>query len=252
MNNLKKKIIKLLIIILFEFICIFINTSSTKYYESNTPIPILTYHSVTDNNFTACENMFVKPSEFEKQMKMITEQGFTPIFADEIKNAYLYKNPIIITFDDGYIDNYQIVYPVIKENHIKITIFIITNNIDKKHFLTSTDLLEMYQSGFVSIQSHTASHKRLTLLDDSQLEKELKDSKNAIIKLIKKKPLAVTYPFGSINQNQIKLINKYYQIGFTSSSGVMSNDHNKYIIKRYQVNKNTDLKSLCNYLRSFK
>jgi len=169
-----KIVLKILVIIFFCFIGKSADASSLESTDVPKAIPILMYHSVTDNNFTTCENMFVKPYEFEKQLKMIIEQGFTPIFAYEIKSAFLYKNPIMITFDDGYVDNYQIVYPIIKKNHFKITIFIITDFLNRKNFLTSNSVREMSDSGLVSIQSHTASHKRLTTLNDIQLNKIIK------------------------------------------------------------------------------
>jgi len=69
---------------------------------------------------------------------------------------------------------------------------------------------------------------------------------------VKKAPIAITYPFGEINGNQLVIVSKYYQIGFTTTSGVMSNGYSKHIIKRYQVNKGTNLDSLCNYLNTYK
>lgn len=238
--------------VFFTFTCNPANASSLKNNNTNNPIPILIYHSVTDNNFTSCENMFLTPDKFNKQLEMIIQQGFTPIFANEIKSALMYKNPIILTFDDGYIDNYKIVYPIIKKQHVKITIFIITDFLNREHYLTSDYVREMSNSGLVSIQSHTVSHKRLSTLDDTKLEKELKDSKSAILNLVKAEPLSIAYPYGSINENQLKLVSKYYQFGFTTTSGVMSNGNNNYLIKRSQVNKDTDALKLYIYLNSFK
>lgn len=64
---------------------------------------------------------------------------------------------------------------------------------------------------------------------------------------------SVAYPFGAISGNQLAIVSKYYQkIGFTATSGVMSNGPSKYIIKRYQVYERTNAESLCNYLNTFK
>jgi Predicted xylanase/chitin deacetylase len=111
---------------------------------------------------------------------------------------------------------------------------------------------EMSDSGLVSIQSHMFSHKRLTLLDDAQLEKELKDSKASINKILRKNPSVISYPFGVINKNQIGIVRKYYIIGFTTSSGVLSNGNSKYIIKRYQVNNNTSEQEFNKYPDMYK
>ncbi len=220
-------------------------------YAKEKAVPILTYHSITYNQFTKHDKMYVKPDVFENQIKMILQNGFTPIFASDMKYASSHNKPVVITFDDGYIDNYEVVFPIIKKYNVKITIFVITDFLNRAYYLKPEYVREMDESGLVSIQSHTFSHKRLTELNAIQLEGQLRDSKKAIIDLINKTPIAIAYPFGEINNNQIRTIKKYYEYGFTTSSGLMSNGGNKYVIKRFQVNNSTNIDTLLDFLNSF-
>ena len=235
------------LIILFLFNT---STTGTKIYKTQIlPVPVLTYHLVSDNIFSKMESLYAKPSEFDNQLKWIIENGYTPIFANELSSNNI-KKPIIITFDDGYIDNYNFVFKLIKKYKIKITIFIVTNMINSQHHLTSDQIKEMAASGLVSIQSHTVSHKHLTKLSTSELNTELKISRNKIYKLTGIYPTAIAYPYGDVNSQVIESVKKYYSFGYTLSNGNLSNKKNKFMINRYGVARKTTIIDIQNYLET--
>lgn len=253
-NILKKTILFSICLILF------FNANSTyaankkvplgEYMSAEKAVPVLVYHLVSNNLFSSNTDLFVKPEEFEKQMELISKNGYTPIFADELSQAGNYKKPIIITFDDGYIDNYENVFPIIKKYNIKITIFVITGMVNEKNHLTAEQISEMSDSGLVSIQSHTVTHRYMTKLDNSELITELEKSKEEIYKLTNKYPTAIAYPYGDINNETIEQVKKYYSLGFSTSKGTLSNAENKYSITRYGVSRSTELKDIQHYIDS--
>ncbi|MCI4060967.1 polysaccharide deacetylase family protein, partial [Bacillus cereus] len=73
----------------------------------------------------------------------------------------------LITFDDGYTDNYQDAYPVLKKYGMKATIFMIGKSIGHKHHLTEDQMKEMAKHG-ISIESHTIDHLELNGLTPEQ------------------------------------------------------------------------------------
>lgn len=110
------------------------------------------------------------------------DNEYTTITLDDLYNYFNNNKPIpkksvVLTFDDGYADNYTNMYPIMNEFGFSATVFIITNTVDKdSNYLTSTQLKEMNANG-IDIESHTAYHDLLgTMSYEKQLD-SLKDSK---------------------------------------------------------------------------
>ena len=131
-------------------------------------VPILTYHSIVEN---PTSNSEISPQTFESQMKAISEAGYNTITFEDLvsyveKGTELPEKPICITFDDGYMNNYEIAFPILKKYQMKATIFVIgvsvgatTNYKDTDYPITPhftyAQAKEMIDSNLISIQSHT-------------------------------------------------------------------------------------------------
>ncbi len=179
-------------------------------------VPILLYHHLTDEPFqNGNEISTISPEDFRLHMTAI-KVNFTPIslrqYYDYVtspdENATLPKNPIIITFDDGYSSNYELAYPILKQLEIPATIFVVTDTVGAKaedglvnysHF-TWDQAREMEASGLIEIQSHTASHKSLINLDYGQLVTQLRKSKYMLEKNLGRPSDMIAFPFGDYNQ----------------------------------------------------
>lgn len=220
------------------------------FNSSSVPVPILMYHSVSNKIFSKNVDLFTRPREFEKQLKFITRSGYTPIFADQLNKAYAVRRPIVLTFDDGYEDNYSIVFKLIKKYNVKITIFVPTRLIDKKYHLTNGQIREMSKSGLVSIQSHTVSHKHLSVLPLSEVQYELKQSMYDLYIVTGKYPTAVAFPYGDFNPSILAEARKFYSLGFGTSKGGLSNGPDQLAIRRYGIGRPTALDDIKKYLNS--
>ena len=99
----------------------------------------ITYHSAASKERTARFDPGVvdtSAEEFERQVEVYAEH-FDPIGVTELANhvetgAALPKAPLLITFDDGYLDNYEIVLPILLKHKVKATFFIATDYIDSR------------------------------------------------------------------------------------------------------------------------
>lgn len=106
------------------------------------------------------------PQQFKTQMKYIKDNGYTTLTPKQLYNFFVENKPIpkksvVITFDDGYLDNYKYAYPILKEFNLKATIFVIASNIDKDNrCMTSKQLKELQNNG-IDIESHTFNHEEL-------------------------------------------------------------------------------------------
>lgn len=202
---------------------------------SNQNIPILLYHGVLDNTWGAA-TLFVKPSEFAKQMTYLKENNYTPIFVSEIDYAYAFEKPIIITFDDAYVDVYINAFPILQKNNFKANIFVITGSIGNNLYMNEEMIKDVDKSNLIEIGSHTISHYKLAEKDEQTIEKELKESKEALEKILNKEINTIAYPSGSFNSTVIKIAQKYYSYGLSTLIGKeQSNNINYFKIKRYYV-----------------
>lgn len=202
---------------------------------NNQKIPILLYHGVLDNTWGAA-TLFVKPSEFAKQMNYLKENDYTPIFVSEIDYAYAFSKPIIITFDDAYIDVYNNAFPILQKNNFKANIFVITGSIGNNLYMNEEMIKTVDASNLIEIGSHTISHYKLAEKDAETIEKELKESKEVLEKILNKEVNTIAYPSGSFNSTVIEIAKKYYSYGLSTLIGKeQSNNINYYTLKRHYI-----------------
>ena len=202
-------------------------------------VPVLMYHSVSDTPI-GIPALSVKPADFDRQMQLLRDDGFTPICFPELARAGDYKKPVLITFDDGYYDNYSEAYPILKKYGFHATVFMVSGNIGAPNFLNGSEILEM--SDLVSFQSHTVHHYRLPDLDRDSLDRELSQSKAAIEALTKKPVVAISYPEGHYSKAVLKLVPKYYDYAVTTKYGYWRDGMDRYQIRRLAIGRDTTLK----------
>ncbi len=196
MRYLLKKIIKIVVCIIttcsgYQRICR--NNTNKK------GLTILTYHSIS-NEIVPDET--VTPDEFERQLQYI-EENYKVIPLEEAME-YLQtdiekgSSSIVITFDDGYSDNYYNAYPLLKKHNFPATIFLITdfikNNVSK--YLSPSEIHEM-KSNNISFGSHTISHRILTGLRKEEIIREIKGSKDILESQLGQRINSFAYPVGT-------------------------------------------------------
>lgn len=176
-------------------------------YSDATKVTILMYHEIKDPP----SEISVPPGNFEKQMKYLHEHGFNAITLDDFYDFRLNKKPlppkpIIITFDDGYRDNYTNAYPILKKYGFKGTVFVITGAVGKDNYLTWNMIREMYNSGLVEIGAHTINHYILTQIPLVEAKNEITISRSIIEKEIGAKSTFFSYPVGKNNPEVVKAV----------------------------------------------
>lgn len=199
--------------------------------SGNVRVPILYYHAVDDETF-GLEQLFVRPDEFDRQMEYVSK-NYTPIYFSQIPEAGRIKNPIIITFDDGYRDNYTYAYPILKKYNVKATVFLVPEYLDKPKFLTREQVSVM--KDLVSFQSHTMNHMELDKASETLIRKQLIDSKSYIERLTGERVNVLAYPVGLYNDEVVRITGEYYDYAVTSESGYYYTDGDRYRIRRVYI-----------------
>lgn len=204
-------------------------------------VPVLMYHAVSDDCW-GYEELFVSPSDMEEQLKLLVDEGYTPIWFEDLPNADQYEKPVILTFDDGYDDNYTELFPLLKKYNVKATIFVIADHMGIAHKMTAEQAKEMSDSGLVSIQSHTMTHGQLDKMDEEQLVYQLERSQLAIARMVGKVPTVVSYPEGRYTQLALDVAARYYTYGTLMDGWCYRTAVNEPMrVTRYAVVRNTDI-----------
>ena len=175
-----------------------IDSKKKEIIINDIAIPVLNYHKVDEQKIA----LSISPQEFEEQIKYLAKEGYNTITPSEMMNALEYgtplpEKPIMITFDDGYLDNYTNAYPILKKYGFTATIFLVTGFIgNDPRFMNWEEIKEMKDNGFV-FGSHTVNHKSLTELSYVELKNELLLSAEEIEQQLGHQELFFAYPTGT-------------------------------------------------------
>ncbi|MDS0528268.1 polysaccharide deacetylase family protein [Clostridium sp. SHJSY1] len=204
-------------------------------------IPVLYYHSVLPDSETPTKNeVTISPEKLKEELKLVQSLGYTTLTISEVNDYIINKKPIpqksiLITFDDGYTDNYVHAFPILKELNMKATIFVISSGIDSGYYMSKDQLKEMSDYG-IDIESHTVNHVHLNTLSYEEQLKELKDSKAKIESVTNKPVLSIAYPFGDFNENSKKAAKDAgYSLAFTTNLGLSNRTDNPVALDRIYV-----------------
>ncbi len=109
-----------------------------------------------------------------------------------------------LTFDDGHLDNYTNVYPLLQALGLPATFFIPSGLIGRRNGMTSAMICELAASGF-TIGSHSVTHPVLTSLSQTEVRRELRDSRLMIEDLTGLACRELAYPYGSFNRTTMAI-----------------------------------------------
>ena len=184
-------------------------------------VPILYYHSVM---LESGNELRMPPEQFEAQMAYLKDKGYQSVSLEQLYQA-LYKGgtlpekPVVITFDDGYVDNYTTAYPILKKHGFTGTVFMVTSYINGKGFMAWPQLKELVANGW-EIEGHTAKHPYLTKIDPATILSELRAPKELLEKELGQPVNFLAYPFGALNDNVVKTVKDAgYRMAVTTERG---------------------------------
>ena len=216
-------------------------------FDKDLHIPILMYHEVVnEGEQIKSPDLVVTVQELKKQLQYLKKEGYTTISLEEYykfmtDNKPLPKKSIAITFDDGYVSFYNLVYPILKELNMKVTLAIVTEHMGEGgyyHHATWEQIKEMQANELVEIVSHTKTHPYLAELvgNTATLRNEINGSDKDIGQNTGKESDILVYPYGSYNEEVIEATKSEYKMGVTIGKGVNRYGDNLMEIKRLGVN----------------
>ena len=171
---------------------------------------IVMLHQVTPHAEASGMNM--PPAKFEQLLQYLVKKRAIFCFVSELDQYEGQSNVFALSFDDGFQDNYQYAFPLLKKYNVKATIYLATQ-IEGIEKLNTAQIQEMSASGLIEFGAHTQHHVNLLKLSDEEAFAEMQASKKDVEVLVGK-CLSFAYPFGRFNDKHQQMAKK---IGFKNA-----------------------------------
>ncbi len=198
----------------------------------------IVYHRFGDTRYPSTNTSV---SDFESHIKYLKSQGFSFLTASQVnENADVSDHKqVVITVDDGYQSFYCKGLETIKKNNVTATLFINTESVGSKDYLTWEQIKEIADQG-IEIGHHSHAHSHFINLSDSKRAQFFEDDLLTAASLFKKHlgfiPNVYSYPYGEFDQVMINVLKKHgYQLGFAQNSGVWNEQSEPFAIPRFPM-----------------
>ncbi len=224
-------------------------------------IPVLTYHHLLkndENRYFQSNSAVLSVENFEEQMKILYENGYKTVTLGQLESFLkghikLPKKSVVITFDDGYLSNYQYAYPILKQYGYTAAIFMITDVIPSSQQIFNPDKLnymswiEMESSeDCFEFPAHTHSLHHLNNKSISFLVSQPKDIIERDLKLNKQllNTTYFAYPYGQYNRTTISILRQLeYNMAFTTKPGYVKLGDAPYELKRFNITHSVNMEA---------
>lgn len=169
--------------------------------------------------------MYVTSRSFARHLDMLL-QRYTLVTMDEFGSwlagrARFDRSPCALTFDDGWADNYEVAFPLLKRFGAPATIFLITGSVGSPGMLSWEQIEEMESAG-ISFGSHTVTHALLGQCHRDQVRFELEESRVVLDGRLKRRSGWFCFPKGSHSEESCELVREYYSGAVTTVPGWVS------------------------------
>jgi len=200
--------------------------------RAETGTRILCYHRVNDESG---DYLSVPTERFRDEMQFLADAGYQTVGLGELVQGKAGPRNVVITFDDGFRDNYENAFPILQELGFTATIFCIGNLVGHPGYLHKADILEMHREG-MEFGSHTLSHPRLSTLGMGRKWWEILGSKRFLEELLRFRIDTFCYPFGDYDEESARMVRRAgYRAACSNQPGSNQGKTHPHLLKRTEV-----------------
>lgn len=222
-------------------------------------IPILMYHYLSTPPSTADiyrKDLSVPPELFAAHLDRLQAEGYTTISLYDLvahlqQGASLPEHPVILTFDDGYRDNYENAFPLLHERQMMATFFLVIDfiNNERPEYLTWDMVRAMYAGG-MSIEVHGLDHSSLRKRSRADLEFQALRSYETIQDRIGIRPRFLSYPAGEYDADTIEMVQSAgYWAALTTIQGATHSNDKLFELHRVRIRNTTTADELVRLIK---
>ena len=226
--------------------------NNIKHYSGDEGILSLMYHRFNENKYPSTN---IQMKVFKDQMEMIENSNYTfsnPKKFIENFNTSKTNKEILITIDDAFLSFYLEAWPYLKKNKIPFILFVSTEPVGKKGYMTWEQIKEVEAEKFTVIGHHSHSHGHLIDNDNDFFISDIKKADEIFLKNLGYIPNLFSYPFGEYSKFMRDYISQNFDYAFGQHSGVIDLNKDKFELPRFPINENYgDLKRFSSIIDSF-
>jgi peptidoglycan/xylan/chitin deacetylase (PgdA/CDA1 family) len=225
--------------------------------EESVEVPILMYHSIADDGPEELKPYRLSPARFESQISYLKEHGFHSITLDDWRLAKtegrrLPGRPVILTFDDGYVNFLTHAWPILERSGLSATVFVVTDKVgttadwdkvtgDPLPLMGWDDLRYLRDHG-ICIASHTATHPSLPTLSTEAIVQEGVRSREKLRVSLEVDATSIAFPFGHADERVRSAIGSAgYTLAVNTWGGTSTLVHEPLNLPRIEVFPDDDL-----------
>jgi GT2 family glycosyltransferase/peptidoglycan/xylan/chitin deacetylase (PgdA/CDA1 family) len=204
--------------------------------EFGMALPALLYHHVGIPVENTYENLTVSPGRFAEQVRWLAEHGFTAIRASDwlrwcTHAAPLPAKPILLTFDDGYADLHEHAFPVLQQYGFAATVFVVTDRIGATNTwdevngagtlrLLAAEQITTWAERGIEFGAHGATHEDLSQMTETELDAQLRRSRDRLQQLLGQPVVSFAYPYGRRSTTAARRVAEMFSMAFAPGEGL--------------------------------
>ncbi len=209
------------------------------------------YHRFNENKYPSTN---IKMDIFKEHIDIIRKSNFNfhnPNNFEKKFNIPKLKKEILITVDDAFESFYTEAWPYLKENKIPFILFVSTEPVGKKGYMTWEQIKEVESNDFAFIGHHSHTHEYLIDVSIEEFVLDIETANKIFIREFGYVPSLFSYPFGEYSKFMKDYISKNFKFAFGQHSGVIDLNKDKFELPRFPINEKYGeikrFKSIINY-----
>ena len=226
--------------------------NNIKQYSNDEGVLSIMYHRFDENKYPSTN---IQMNIFLEQIQLIKDLNYDFIHPENFeKNFNIPKKQkkILITIDDAFQSFYEVAWPFLKENKIPFILFVSTEPVGNKGYMTWDQIKEVEQESFAIIGHHSHSHDYLIDVSNEDFIKDIEIANKIFTEKIGYIPSLFSYPFGEYSEFMRQYISKNFTYAFGQHSGVIDVNKEKFQLPRFPINENYgELKRFTSIIKTY-